>query len=64
MGKRSPDKYAIPLCYNHHNALHMDGNEDKYLAENGIDGLSVAAALWSFTGDLERGEEYMRELLK
>ena len=55
MGMRSPDRYAIPLCRHHHDALHSNGskNEETFLAEQGIDGRALAAALWRLTGDIE-----------
>jgi len=52
---RSPDKYAIPLC---HIAHHLEGvhsvgtkRELKWLADHGIDGLGLAAALWNASPD-------------
>lgn len=53
MGMRSPDKYAIPLHHSCHMELHHNGDEDGFLAERGIDGRAVAAALWAARGDLE-----------
>jgi hypothetical protein len=46
MGMKSPDRYTIPLCAQHHRELHEDGNEVRWLGERGIDGLELAAALW------------------
>lgn len=51
MGKRSGDDKAIPLCSDHHTALHTDGNELRWLAVHKIHGMGLAAALWASTGD-------------
>ena len=36
-GRRSGDDKALPMCHEHHHALHMDGNETRFMAEHGID---------------------------
>lgn len=51
---KSADRWAIPLCFHDHNSLHAAGDEDAWLAECGIDGRAVAAALWSERDDLEK----------
>lgn len=52
-GRRSSDRWAVPLCRIHHNALHADGNEDAWFAKHNIDGRAIAKALWSKRDDLE-----------
>ena len=55
---KSPDKYTIPLCsLTHHidqtTGVHSVGTkrELKWLADHGIDGLGLAAALWNASPD-------------
>lgn len=37
MGKRSPDRYAVPLCWEHHDELHRLGDEALFFMRYGID---------------------------
>jgi hypothetical protein len=59
MGQRSADKYALPLCdkwapeIGCHRKLHVNGDEEAWLASVGIDGRSLAASLWRVSGDRE-----------
>jgi hypothetical protein len=60
MGRRSSDKWAVPLCRDlnggHHlgkNGPHAHGNEDEWFAMHGLDGRAIAKALWAKRGDLE-----------
>lgn len=53
MGKRSSDRWGLPLCQPCHAALHGYGNEDEWFANRNIDARAVAATLWSYRGDLE-----------
>jgi len=55
MGRRAADRYAIPLSQRAHRELHDAGDEEAWLAAKGIDGRSLAAALWRISGDLEAG---------
>lgn len=57
-GRKSSDRWALPLCCfgsnnNCHQALHDDGNEDRFLSSRGIDGRALATALWAERGNLE-----------
>ena len=46
-GKRTADRWAIPLCPPDHRGLHADGNETKYLAGLKVsDPQSLAKMLW------------------
>ena len=46
MGRRSNDEFTIPLCYKHHQELHLNGNENFYLATHNVNGKELAAKLW------------------
>lgn len=65
MGKRAADKYAIPLCGMCHSDLHdRIGDEEKFLADNGIDGPALAAALWALrTLDIDRQFDAYRRVV-
>jgi hypothetical protein len=58
MGRKSSDKYAVPLCEGIaikdgcHRALHNDGDEERFLTCHGIDGRALASALWAKRGDM------------
>lgn len=57
MGMRSPDRYAVPLCHDHHiNGVERVGsrNEIEWFAKRGVQALDLAAALWGSTGDLAK----------
>lgn len=61
IGRRHRDKWAIPLCVEHHlapwpHAVHTHGDDEEKLTEYGIDGRALATALWSETGDLDAME--------
>ncbi len=51
MGRRAADRFAIPLSRKAHRELHGAGDEEAWLASNGIDGRALAAALWRVSGD-------------
>jgi len=55
MGRRAADRYAIPLSARAHRELHDAGDEEAWLAERGIDGRALAAALWRISGDYAAG---------
>jgi hypothetical protein len=55
MGRRAADRYAIPLSSKAHRELHEAGDEEAWLAEHGVDGRALAAALWRVSGDYEMG---------
>jgi hypothetical protein len=59
-GRRSSDRYAIPLCRICHTTAHFYGDDEAYLAVRGVDGRAVAEALWR-----ERGEpDAMRRIVE
>jgi len=55
MGRRAADRYAIPLSMRAHRELHDAGDEEGWLADTGIDGRALAAALWRVSGDIQAG---------
>ena len=52
MSRKHLDRYAIPLGQRHHLAVfgrdtaHGHGNDEEWLADNGIDGRALADSLW------------------
>jgi hypothetical protein len=57
MGMRATDKWAVPMCHDHHvNGVERAGskNEQKWFRDRGVQPLDLAAGLWLVTGDLER----------
>ena len=44
---RRDDRYIIGLCPEHHQGLHHDGQETRYLAHYGIDGKKLNEKLWA-----------------
>ena len=50
---RSPDKYAVPLCREHHEEIERAGskNELRWFEVRGIEVLGLAAALWGIRGN-------------
>lgn len=53
-GVRSTDRWAVPLCVEHHDEIERQGtrNELAWFKSHGIDALDLATALWINTGDL------------
>jgi hypothetical protein len=47
MGRKSSDRWCIPLDPVCHRALHDAGNEEDYLMRNGVDGRALASSLWA-----------------
>lgn len=47
MGIKNGDNWTIPLCREHHDQLHMFGDEKTFLDLHGIDGAELAKSLWS-----------------
>ena len=43
---RSPDRFTIPLCADHHRELHAHGGENKFFSGYGIDAKKLAKDLW------------------
>ena len=46
MGRKVSDEFTVPLCREHHRALHRFGNERAFWAEQQIKPLEVATELW------------------
>jgi hypothetical protein len=53
MSRTSADKWALPVCRDHHDQAHDAGDDEAWFAAQGIDARAVARSLWSVTGDLE-----------
>lgn len=49
LGRKVSDEFTVPLCRDHHTALHYQGNETAWWADAGIAPLPIAAALWAAT---------------
>jgi hypothetical protein len=59
-GRKSGDDKVLPMCPDHHHALHMNGDETEFLKFHGIDGPALAAALYEATGDYEQACAILR----
>jgi hypothetical protein len=46
MGRKVSDEFTVPLCRDHHNQLHAQGNELGWWANVGIAPLECARELW------------------
>lgn len=49
------DRFTVPLCGKHHRHQHEVGNEHKFWLAVAIDPIKSALALYSVSGDYERG---------
>ena len=50
--RRTGDQWAVPLCKEHHDHLHAYGNESRWWAMQGIDGIQWAKSFWeAFNGN-------------
>jgi hypothetical protein len=49
------DRFTVPLCGAHHREQHDKGNETLWWFDRGIDPIKAALALYSVSGDYERG---------
>jgi hypothetical protein len=49
LGRKVSDEFTVPLCREHHQALHRHGNEAAWWANLGIAPLETAKELWSAT---------------
>lgn len=50
------DRFTVPLCGTHHQDQHNTGNEHRWWLSKGIDPIKTALALYSVSGDHQRGE--------
>lgn len=46
MGRKVGDDFTVPLCRNHHRALHQSGNESAWWHAMGVEPLEIARDLW------------------
>lgn len=57
--KKSMDKWATPLCFDHHDprvkgSIHFHGGEEDWFALHDIDGRALAKGLWTARGNLDQ----------
>lgn len=52
---KADDRFTVPLCGKHHRAQHDHGNEHGWWKQRAVDPIKVALALFSVSGDHERG---------
>lgn len=57
---KADDRFVVPLCGMHHRIQHEWGDERAWWADIGLDGIKVALALYSVSGDQERGEQIVQ----
>lgn len=55
IAEKPDDKFTVPLCNRHHTAQHDYGDEQDWWNGHNIDPIRVALALYSVTGEYERG---------
>ena len=56
IGRKHADKWTVPLCFGHHGALHMQGDEESFFAGYSIrDQRGLAQALWKISPDYDAG---------
>lgn len=62
MGQRSSDRFAVPLCRDHHHDVEHVGtkNEQAWFEGYGIDALALADALWHSTGAVDLMQRIVR----
>jgi hypothetical protein len=49
MGRKVSDEFTVPLCREHHQALHRHGNERAWWADVNVIPLEAARNLWDVT---------------
>jgi hypothetical protein len=49
LGRKVSDEFTVPLCREHHQALHRHGNERAWWADVNVMPLDVARSLWDVT---------------
>lgn len=54
MQTKCDDRFAVPLCNTHHREQH-EGSEHQWWLNLGVDPIKVALALYSVSGEYERG---------
>lgn len=65
MGKKNDDRFCIPLCHYHHTSLHNNGNERKYLKNNGIEEpVELALSLYNCKENYDDGKKILKKFKK
>jgi hypothetical protein len=54
LGRKVSDEFAVPLCREHHRAVHRSRDERAWWRQAGIDPIKVARRLWKATLGLGR----------
>jgi hypothetical protein len=49
LGRKVSDQFTVPLCRQHHQELHLHGNERAWWADVNVTPLETARALWDVT---------------
>lgn len=57
MATKCDDRFTVPLCGGHHRQQHDHGNEHRWWMLSGIDPIKAALAIYSVSGDFQRGSE-------
>jgi hypothetical protein len=57
---KSGDRFVVPLCVKHHEALHHSGDEVAFFADK-VDALWLSGALWAAHGSSDT--DWMRDLV-
>lgn len=61
-GMKAADRWAVPLCWQCHDAVHRVGSRHEkawFIAQNGIDAYLLAQAFWATSGDTTRMNRVM-----
>ena len=59
IGQKPDDKWAVPLCGDHHREQHSIRNERRFWERHNIDPILIALALYS-SRDMEEAEQIVR----
>ncbi len=60
MGIKPDDAFTVPLCSEHHRRQHCNGERTWWSITIGKDPVYIALALWRVTGNVELGEQIVR----
>ena len=60
MGSKEHDKFALPLCGQHHRDQHDAGDERAWWKDRGVDPVKLALAIYSAKGNYEEASRIIR----
>ena len=63
IGKKSSDRWVLPLAPSLHDALHRAGNETTWFRQYKIEPMGLSAILWSVTGNRDAAMRAIRWLV-